>query len=400
MAKFNKIEDAIEAIKCGEIVIVLDDEERENEGDLVMAADKVTSYAVNFMMKEGRGLICAPVSREIAGKLKFPLMVDEVGGDSKKCNFTISVDYEKGTSTGISASDRAKTIRAIVAKGSKGSDFDRPGHVFPIQALDGGVLVRAGHTEAAVDLAHMAGLSPAGVICEIAKENGEMMRRDDLLKFAKKHSLNIVTIKDLIAFRHKKEKLVDKVAETILPTEFGDFDMKVYKDHGSGSEHIVLVKGKIGKKETLVRVQSECLTGEIFHSKKCDCRGQLDKALEKIAEKGGVLVYMRQEGRGIGLVNKIKAYELQRNGLDTVEANEKLGFAADLRNYGIGAQILADLGVREINLMTNNPTKVVGLGGFGIKIINRLPLEIKPSKQNYKYLKTKKDKMGHLLNEV
>lgn len=401
MAKFNKIEEALAAIEAGKMVIVLDDEDRENEGDLVMAAELVSPAAVNFMAKEGRGLICVPVDRDIADRLGFVPMVKE-NKESSKCDFTVSVDYEEGTTTGISASDRAKTIGAIADYSSSASDFARPGHVFPLRAKKGGVLVRAGHTEAAVDLCRMAGKVPVGVICEITREDGEMMRRDELLEFAAKHDLAIITIKDLIAYRHGCEKFVKLMAETVLPTEHGEFKMRVYKSEIDGSEHVALVKGEIGAEdEVLVRVQSECLTGEVFLSEKCDCRGQLDVAMAKIAEAGkGVLLYMRQEGRGIGLVNKVKAYELQRKGMDTVEANEELGFASDLRDYGIGAQILVDVGVKNIRLMTNNPTKVVGLEGYGINIVERVPLEISPNERNHKYLKTKKDRMGHILREV
>lgn len=400
MSKFNRIEDAIEAIKRGEMIVVLDDEDRENEGDLIMAAEKVTSQAVNFMAKEGRGLICVPVDEDIAERLKFLPMVEE-NKESSKCNFTVSVDYRHDTSTGISASDRAKTVRAIADFKSVPEDFVRPGHVFPLKAKSGGVLVRAGHTEAAVDLAKLSGLSPAGLICEIARDDGEMMRKDDLMQFAKKHSLAIITIKDLIAYRHRSEKLVKLVAETVLPTEYGDFDMKIYKSSVDGKEHIALIKGDIEGKGVLTRVHSECLTGEVFMSKKCDCRGQLDKSMKMIEKNGnGVVLYVRQEGRGIGLTNKIRAYELQRKGLDTVDANKELGFPGDLRDYGIGAQILADIGVKRIRLMTNNPTKIVGLEGYGIEIVERVPLEISPGARNHSYLKTKKDRMGHILRKV
>ena len=401
MPEFNKIEDALSAIAAGEMVVVLDDEDRENEGDLVMAAEKATSHAVNFMSKEGRGLICVPVSSEIADKLKFADMVAE-GDDDPCCNFTVSVDYKVGTSTGISASDRAKTVRAIVDDSSGPEHFSRPGHIFPLRARDGGVLVRAGHTEAAVDLARLAGFSSAGLICEISKDDGEMMRLDGLVEFAKKHSLMIVTIKDLIAYRHKIESLVEFEAETLLPTEFGDFRMRVYKSRIDNSEHIALIHGEITDAPVLLRVQSECLTGEIFRSAKCDCRQQLDLAMETVSKNGvGVVLYMRQEGRGIGLINKVKAYELQRTkGLDTFDANKELGFAPDLRDYGIGAQILVDLGIKNIRLLTNNPTKVVGLEGYGLNIVERLPLEISPSDRTRRYLETKKAKMGHILKNV
>ncbi|MBI2634678.1 bifunctional 3,4-dihydroxy-2-butanone-4-phosphate synthase/GTP cyclohydrolase II [Candidatus Peregrinibacteria bacterium] len=401
MKKFDQVEVALKDIAAGKMVVVLDDEERENEGDLVMAAEKVTPAAVNFMAREGRGLICVPVDDDIADRLNFYPMVGDAL-ESKKCNFTVSVDYVEGTTTGISASDRAKTIKEISGYHSSANDFVRPGHVFPLRARKGGVLVRAGHTEAAVDMARIAGLRPAAVICEIACEDGEMMRRDELFDFADKHSLKIITIKDLIEYRHRRENLVKLVAESSLPTEFGEFSMKIYKTIVDESEHIALVMGKWDEDESvLVRVHSECITGEVFGSERCDCRLQLMVAMKKIAEAGkGVLVYMRQEGRGIGLVNKIKAYNLQDDGFDTVTANEKLGFPADLRNYGIGAQILVELGVKNMKLMTNNPTKVVGLGGYGLNIVERVPLEILPNERSKGYLKTKKEKMGHILRHV
>ena len=398
---FHSIEHAIGDIKNGKMIVVLDDEDRENEGDLIMAADFITPENVNFMAKEGRGLICVPVEDEIADRLGFLPMVSN-NKESNQCNFTVSVDYNIGTSTGISASDRSKTIKAITDYHTLPTHFARPGHIFPLIAKNGGVLVRAGHTEAAVDLAKLANLTPAAVICEIANEDGEMMRRDELMNFAKKHKLAIITIKDLIEYRRRSEKLVKKVAQTTLPTNYGDFEMMVYKSTIDDKEHVVLKKGDFNiSDDVLVRVQSECLTGEVFLSKKCDCRPQLDKALETISNEGkGVILYMRQEGRGIGLVNKIKAYSLQEKGLDTVDANTKLGFAPDLRKYGIGAQILSDIGLKNIKLMTNNPTKIVGLEGYGLNIVKRVPIELKPNDRNHNYLKVKKDRMGHILDMV
>ncbi len=403
MVNFNKIEDAIFALKGGGMVVVLDDEDRENEGDLVVLAEKITPQSVNFMAKGGRGLICVPVDEKVADKLSFSPMVFD-NKESNKCNFTVSVDFKKNTTTGISVSDRAKTIKAIADyKNFSADDFVRPGHVFPLIAKKGGVLVRAGHTEAAVDLAKLADSSPVAVICEIASEDGEMMRRDALIDFAQKHNLSIVTIKDLIEYRRRREKLVKIVAKTSLPTEYGVFDMKVYKSDIDGLEHVVLQMGKWKKTDSvLVRVHSECMTGDLFHSLACDCGSQLDSALKSIVKEGaGVLLYMRQEGRGIGLTNKIKAYELQSSkGCDTVEANEEMGFLPDLREYGIGAQILVDLGLKNIRVMTNNPAKIVGLEGYGLNIVERVHIELPPTDRNRKYLKVKKNKMGHLLNLV
>ncbi len=397
----HSIRQAIADIKAGKMVIVVDDEQRENEGDLVMAAEMVTPQAVNFMAKEARGLICVPVSEEIAYRLELIPMVSN-NTESLKTNFTVSVDLKVGTTTGISASDRAKTVLALVNPKSKAADFNKPGHIFPLRALSGGVLVRAGHTEAAVDLAKMAGFSAAGVICEIAKENGEMARMPYLRTFAKKFGLSIISIKDLIEYRNSCEKLIEKKAETLLPTEYGDFRFIVYHTKIDQKEHVALVKGDItGKKPVLVRVHSECLTGEVFHSKKCDCGLQLDSAMKSIAKEGrGVLLYMRQEGRGIGLFNKILAYKLQEKGMDTVDANKALGFKPDLRTYGVGAQILADLGLTKIRLLTNNPKKIVGLEGYGLSVSERLPIEILPTKVNREYLSTKKTRMNHILKNV
>jgi len=396
----STIEEAIEDIKSGKMVILVDDEDRENEGDLCVAAEHITPEAINFMAKYGRGLICLSLDKEIADRLNLPLMVQD-NRSRFQTAFTVSIEARQGVTTGISAADRATTILTAVADDSKSDDIVSPGHVFPLRARKGGVLVRTGQTEGSVDLARLSGLTPAGVICEVMKEDGTMARMPDLEIFAKKHNLKIVTVADLIDFRLQHEILVRRVATAVLPTRYGgEFKVIVYENDVDDMKHIALVKGDIEPEdEVLVRVHSECLTGDVFGSVRCDCGDQLHTAMEMVEkENKGIIVYMHQEGRGIGLVNKVKTYHLQEQGMDTVEANLELGFKVDLRDYGIGAQILVDLGVRKIRLMTNNPKKLVGLQGYGITITERVPIEIKPNKDNIRYLVTKKEKMGHLLD--
>ena len=397
--KFNSIDSALEDIKNGRCIIVVDNEDRENEGDLVSASELVTPDMVNFMAKEGRGLICVTIDSKKARSLNLEPM-ERKNSSLYETNFTISVDASKNTTTGISAFDRFETIRVIIDEKSKESDLARPGHIFPIVGKDGGVLRRAGHTEASMDLARLAGLKPSGVICEILADDGTMARGKTLFEFAKKHNLKIISIADLIRYIRKTEKLVKKVEEVNLPTKYGNFKLHLYEDIFDNNSHLALSLGDFShEKSTLVRVHSECLTGDVFHSQRCDCGDQLETAMQMIAgNKSGVIVYLKQEGRGIGLLHKIKAYRLQEGGLDTVEANEELGFSADLRDYGVGAQILKDLGITNITIMTNNPKKLVGLEGHGLNIVSRIPIKIKPNQNNKEYLKTKKSKLGHILD--
>jgi len=398
MEKFHTIEEAIEEILNGRMVIVVDDEDRENEGDLIMATSKVTPDSINFMAKYARGLICVAMNENRLEALNLHPMVPN-NTARMRTSFTVSVDALRNTTTGISAHDRATTIEVLINPDTMPEDLGRPGHIFPLRATPGGILRRAGHTEAAVDLTVLAGLYPAGILCEIMDDDGSMAQIPQLFKFAEHHNLKVITISDLIKYRRKREKLVEKITTIKFPTKFGNFKLHLYNSYLDERNHIALVKGDIDSETpTLVRAHSECLTGDVFHSLRCDCGDQLEQAIRMIEQEGkGVLLYIRQEGRGIGLENKIKAYKIQERGKDTVEANNELGFKADLRDYGIGAQILVDLGVRKINLLTNNPKKVVGLDAHGLEIVSRIPIEIAPNKVNKKYLMTKRDKLGHLI---
>ena len=400
MNNFNNVEDAITDFQQGKIVIIVDDDDRENEGDFCFAAEKVTPELINFLAKHGRGLICVSLTGDRLEELDLHAMVHE-NTASLGTSFTVSVDAVQNTTTGISAHDRAETIKQLIATETRPKDLARPGHIFPLRAQNGGVLTRAGHTEAVVDLAKLAGLYPAGVICEIMDEDGSMARVPALMRIAHKFKIKIITIRDLIEYRRRTEKLVQRVATTKFPSKYGEFKLYLYESEIGENHHLAIVKGNVKTAEpTLVRVHSQCLTGDILGSLRCDCGEQLAEALKKIERAGrGVVLYMRQEGRGIGLANKVKAYELQDNGKDTVEANEALGFKADLRHYGIGAQILHDLGIRKMRLMTNNPKKIVGLDGYGLEVVERVPVEIPANAANRKYLETKRDKLGHLILE-
>jgi len=393
------LEEGLEELKAGRFLIVVDDENRENEGDLVMPAEMVTPEAVNFVVTHARGLLCMPIIGERLDELQMPLMISANGSEKNQTAFTVSVDYNVNTTTGISAGDRAATILAMLDPAAKPEEFTRPGHLFPLRYHPGGVLARAGHTEAAVDLCEMVGLYPAGIVCEIMAEDGSMSRLPELERFADEHGLKILSIAQIIAQRRRTERLIERVAEARLPTRYGPFQAIAYKSHVDTGEHIALTIGEWTEEEpVLVRIHSECLTGDVFGSMRCDCGEQIDLALQQISQEGnGIFLYMRQEGRGIGLHNKIKAYSLQDQGLDTVEANETLGFEPDLRHYGVGAQILRDLGVRKLNLLTNNPKKVVGLSGFDLEIVDRIPVEAEVTDENRTYMKTKKARMGHIL---
>ena len=396
--KFNSIEAVVADLQQGKMVIVVDDADRENEGDVIMAAQFVTPAAVNFMAKHGRGLICVPTTSERLHQLGIERMVRQ-NRETFKTDFQVSVDATRGITTGISAGDRAATIRIMADPTAVPEDLVQPGHVFPLRARPGGVLQRAGHTEATVDLVQLAGCRPIGVICEIMSDDGSMARLPELIRFARKHRLKICAIADLIQFRRTREKLVERIEAVKLPTDYGDFDLYLYRSKLDAQHHLALVCGEVaGKRNVLVRVHSECLTGDVFGSRRCDCGPQLHQAMRQVAAAGcGVVVYMRQEGRGIGLAPKIKAYKLQEQGYDTVEANEKLGFDMDLREYGLGAQILADLGLKTIRLLTNNPRKIVGLEGYGLQVVEQMPIKVKPNPHNARYLKTKREKLGHLL---
>ena len=398
MDNFNKISEAIEDIREGKIIIVCDDEDRENEGDMIMAAEKVTPEAVNFMSKYARGLMCVPLTNEWLEKLELNQMVTD-NTARMGTRFTVSVDYLEGTTTGISAFDRAATIKALSDINTNPKDLGRPGHIFPLQSRDGGVLARAGHTEATVDLSRLAGLGPCGVLCEILDDDGKMARVPRLMELAKEFNMKIITVKDLIKYRRRHEKLVNRIETVDFPTKYGHFNLHLYESSIDDHHHLAIVKGDVyKKKKVLIRVHSSCLTGDVLGSFRCDCGDQLAESLRMIEKAGeGVVLYMRQEGRGIGLANKIRAYKLQDNGRDTVEANLELGFAADLRDYGVGAQILVDLGLSSIRLITNNPKKVVGIEGYGLDVVERVPMNIAPNKYNARYLETKRDKLGHLI---
>jgi 3,4-dihydroxy 2-butanone 4-phosphate synthase / GTP cyclohydrolase II len=394
---FSGIEQVIEEFRSGSFVIIVDDEDRENEGDLAIAAEKCSQEKIAFMAREGRGLICIAMEGKRLDDLQIPMMVSDNTSHFGTA-FTVSVEARSGTTTGISAGDRATTVRKLIDPAARPEDFVKPGHMFPLRSREGGVLARSGQTEAVVDLARLSECYPAGVICEIMNEDGTMARMPQLREFSKKHGIKIISVAELIHFRRAHEKFVQCVATTKLPTEYGEFEILAYEERLSNRVHLVLRKGTVVPgKPTLVRVHSECFTGDVLGSHRCDCGEQLHRSMEMISEKGGVVLYLRQEGRGIGLVNKLKAYMLQDQGLDTVEANEKLGFAPDLRDYGIGAQILADLGISDIRLMTNNPRKIVGLEGYGLSVVERIPIEVKPKKENARYLRAKKEKLGHLL---